>query len=63
MSWLACRMIAERYGGPDSLVAFYRAVGASGGLSELSKVFTDVLGVTQAQFTAQWRGYVRNELD
>lgn len=63
MSWLACRMIAERYGGPDSLVAFYRAVGASGGLSELPKVFTDVLGVTQAQFTAQWRGYVRNELD
>ena len=31
MSWLACRMIAERYGGPDTLIAFYRAVGSAGG--------------------------------
>ena len=31
MSWLACKMIVESYGGRDALVAFYRAIGAPGG--------------------------------
>jgi len=62
MSWLACRLIAERYG-PDTLVAFYRAVGSSGGGTELTKAFRDVLDTTQADFTRRWRDYVRSELD
>lgn len=62
MSWLACRLIAERYG-PDTLVAFYRAVGSPGGASEVNKAFTDVLDTTPADFTRHWRDYVRSELD
>jgi hypothetical protein len=63
MSWLACRLIADRYGGPDTLVAFYRAVGGPGGPGELARAFTEVLHTNQADFTRRWRDYVRSELD
>jgi hypothetical protein len=62
MSWLACRLIAERYG-EGTLVDFYRAVGSSGGGTELARAFTDVLDTTRADFTRRWRDYVRSELD
>ncbi|MBB5118586.1 hypothetical protein FHS36_002018 [Streptomyces eurocidicus] len=60
--WLACRMIAERWG-EEKLVAFYRGVGGherrSGSVgTELRRV----LGVSQVEFTAEWRAYVEREL-
>jgi hypothetical protein len=63
MSWLACRLIAEQYGGSNTLVAFYRAVGSPGGAGEVNKAFADVLDTTPADFTRDWRDYVRSELD
>jgi len=62
MSWLACRMIAERYGGAGRLVAFYRAVGGPGGLAEVNRAFREVLSTTPEQFVEAWRGYVKQEL-
>lgn len=62
LSWLACRLIAERYGGSGALVEFYRTVGGPGGGTEVSRAFRDVLGVTAEQFTSMWRDYVRGEL-
>ncbi|MCD9142104.1 hypothetical protein [Streptomyces albireticuli] len=60
--WLACRMIAERWG-EEKLVAFYRGVGGrerrSGAVgAELRRV----LGISQVEFTAEWRAYVEREL-
>ncbi|MEV5507012.1 hypothetical protein [Streptomyces orinoci] len=49
--WLACRMIAERWG-EAALVAFYRARGSAAAVRS-------VLGVSEDEFTARWRGYVR----
>jgi hypothetical protein len=63
VSWLACRYIAVQYG-QHALVRFYRSVGRSR-LPTRAAVATAVhrvLGVTAAQFTAGWRGYVRREL-
>ncbi|WP_157431416.1 hypothetical protein [Actinomadura hibisca] len=56
-SWLACRMIVERYG-EATLLRLYRAAG---------RMFEDAalrsaLGVDRARFTAQWRDYLRREL-
>jgi hypothetical protein len=62
MSWLACRLIAERHGGPATLLAFYTAVGAPGGVSEVDQAFSGVLSMSVAEFTAQWRDFVRSEL-
>ncbi|MEW2156802.1 hypothetical protein AB0950_16090 [Streptomyces sp. NPDC007189] len=60
--WLACRMIAERWG-TARLDAFYRAVGAhqqrAGAVEEALK---KVLGTTTEAFTEQWREYVREQL-
>ncbi|MFE1309743.1 hypothetical protein [Streptomyces sp. NPDC058755] len=60
--WLACRMIADRWG-EDRLGAFYRAVGAhrtrAGAVEEALK---KVLGTTPKAFTAEWRQYVRAQL-
>ncbi|MEV4436834.1 hypothetical protein [Streptomyces sp. NPDC049555] len=47
--WLACRLIAERWG-EERLVAAYRAAGRGG--------LWGALGVSEAAFTAQWREYV-----
>ncbi|RLV09040.1 hypothetical protein CTZ27_05995 [Streptomyces griseocarneus] len=60
--WLACRMIAERWG-DAKLVAFYRAVGHHQRRpGALPAALHDVLGVSQADFTQQWRAYVASSL-
>ncbi|MFJ9036266.1 hypothetical protein ACIRF8_06720 [Streptomyces sp. NPDC102406] len=60
--WLACRMIAERWG-EAKLNAFYTAVG---GHKERAGAVEDalrgVLGIDEADFLARWRSYVRSEL-
>lgn len=69
MGWLACRLIAERWG-EDKLVEFYRAVGASPPTgagqpdqrSRLAAAFHAVLGVTPADFTRSWVGYVEEQV-
>ncbi|MEU9401995.1 hypothetical protein [Streptomyces sp. NPDC048242] len=60
--WLACRMIADRWGEPR-LRAFYRAVGAHGRRAgAVEEALKRVLGTTAAEFTAQWRRYTREQL-
>ncbi|MYQ49703.1 hypothetical protein GTW40_32615 [Streptomyces sp. SID4985] len=60
--WLACRMIADRWGEPR-LRAFYRAVGAHGRRAgAVEEALKRVLGTTPAAFTAQWRRYTREQL-
>jgi hypothetical protein len=60
--WMACRMIQDRWG-VDQLGKFYRAVGAhrkrSGAVEDAMK---SVLGVTPADFTAEWRDYLKAQL-
>ncbi|WP_447036915.1 hypothetical protein [Streptomyces sp. DSM 118878] len=61
-SWLACRMIAERWG-EKRLVEFYRAVGAHEKRpGAVEDALRDVLDTTQEEFTARWRTYLRSEL-
>ncbi|MEU5356330.1 hypothetical protein ACFY9R_18620 [Streptomyces albidoflavus] len=55
--WLACRLLADRWG-EERLRAFYRAAGTRGGQA----AFREVLGTTRAEFTAAWRAYLREEL-
>ncbi|MEU6053209.1 hypothetical protein AB0M94_11095 [Streptomyces xanthochromogenes] len=60
--WLACRMIAARWG-DAALARFYTEVGDQPhreGATE--KAMTDQLGLTPREFTAQWRDYVRAQL-
>ncbi|MCH0566397.1 MULTISPECIES: hypothetical protein [unclassified Streptomyces] len=60
--WLACRMIAERWG-EARLGEFYRAVGAhrqrDGAVEDALR---RVLGTTIEEFTAQWRAYLGEQL-
>jgi hypothetical protein len=56
-AWLACRMIAERYG-EARLVRLYRAAGATSEETALH----DVLGVSVATFTKDWRSYLKARL-
>ena len=56
-AWLACRMIAERYGEP-ALVRLYHAAGQQ----DQNTALRSVLGLTTDQFTAQWRDYMRQQL-
>jgi hypothetical protein len=60
--WMACRMIADRWG-EVRLGEFYRAVGVhderEGAVEEAME---KVLGTTPADFTAQWRDYLRAQL-
>jgi hypothetical protein len=62
-AWLACRYIAERYGQPR-LVRFYRAVGTSRATTSraVATALKRLLGLSRAQFTARWRGYVGGQL-
>lgn len=63
-SWLACRMIAERYGEPK-LLAFYRRVGASKSASKdaaLRAALRSDLRTTPEAFTAAWRAYLKATL-
>ncbi|MFE3324194.1 hypothetical protein [Streptomyces sp. NPDC059176] len=60
--WLACELIAERWG-EDRLRAFYRAVGdAEQRAGAEGKALHDVLGTTTEEFTAAWRGFLRERL-
>ncbi|MGW1075300.1 hypothetical protein [Streptomyces sp. NPDC002537] len=60
--WLACRMIAERWGDGE-LVAFYRAVGRHQRRpGAVADALREVLGVSQAEFGRRWRAYVRSTL-
>jgi hypothetical protein len=54
-AWLACRMVAERYG-EDRLVRLYRTAGAR------PDALRRVIGLDTAEFTAMWRDYLRREL-
>ncbi len=60
--WLACKMIAERWG-DQKLLAFYKAVGAherrEGAVED---ALDGVLGTNLDAFTREWRDYVRREL-
>jgi hypothetical protein len=58
-AWLACRMVAERYG-EARLVHLYRAAGGREGAP--ADALRQVLGVGTAEFTAMWRDYLRREL-
>ncbi|MEO3823447.1 hypothetical protein [Actinomadura sp. B10D3] len=56
-AWLACRMVAGRYG-EATLVRLYRAAGRAPEAAALR----DVLGLTRERFTGMWRDYVKKEL-
>jgi hypothetical protein len=62
-AWLACRMIAERWG-EKTLVALYRRLGASTGDKQaaLTEAMSALLKTTPAAFTAQWRAYLEAKL-
>jgi hypothetical protein len=64
-AWLACRMIAERYG-EDRLVRLYRTAEAEHGEPDdprnVDRALRAVLGIGTAQFDERWRAYVRQEL-
>ncbi|MEU6395327.1 hypothetical protein [Streptomyces sp. NPDC046939] len=60
--WLACRMIAERWG-EAKLNAFYRAVGEHRQRAgAVESALQNVLGIDEKDFTARWRTYVRTAL-
>ncbi|WP_165966506.1 hypothetical protein [Actinomadura sp. 7K507] len=56
-AWLACRMVADRYG-EATLVRLYRTAGRVPEATALR----DVLGLTRGRFTALWRDYLTREL-
>ncbi|MFE5187849.1 hypothetical protein [Streptomyces sp. NPDC056628] len=59
--WMACRMIAGRWG-EDRLAAFYRAVGAHDGRAgAVADALEDVLGTSAERFTEEWQAYLRTE--
>ncbi|GAA0324994.1 hypothetical protein NE235_06060 [Actinoallomurus spadix] len=64
-AWLACRMIAERYG-EGRLVRLYRTAEAEPGTAGDPRIedraLRAVLGVDSSRFAAQWRAYLRKEL-
>jgi len=55
-AWLACRLVAERYG-EARLLRLYRAAGR-----RPDTALRNVLGVGEREFTAMWRDYLREEL-
>jgi len=57
-AWLACRMIAARYG-ENRLARLYDAAGRDG----LDAALRRVLDTDTPAFTAAWRSYLRRELD
>ncbi len=54
-AWLACRLIGERYG-EQRLIDFYRQSARE---ASTDRAFHDVLGTSEAAFTARWREYLR----
>ncbi|OQR64329.1 hypothetical protein B6E66_09350 [Streptomyces maremycinicus] len=60
--WLACRMVAERWG-EVKLDAFYRAVGEHRKRpGAVEGALESVLGISLARFTADWQGYLKAQL-
>ncbi|NJP99781.1 hypothetical protein HCK00_04285 [Streptomyces sp. PLAI1-29] len=62
--WLACAMIAERWG-EARLFAFYRAVGAGERLGRsraVTEALRSELGLSEAEFTDRWRAYAVERL-
>ncbi|GKQ38016.1 hypothetical protein [Streptomyces sp. A012304] len=60
--WMACRMIAERWG-EERLEQFYRAVGGHGEREgSVEGALKSVLGTTLETFTADWRAYLATGL-
>ncbi|MEV1021414.1 hypothetical protein [Streptomyces sp. NPDC050264] len=60
--WLACRMIADRWGEAE-LNAFYTAVGGhKQRAGAVEGALRSVLGIDENDFVARWREYVRSEL-
>ncbi|MDQ0962439.1 hypothetical protein QFZ66_006317 [Streptomyces sp. B4I13] len=60
--WLACRMVAERWG-EVRLDAFYRAVGEHGKRQgAVEGALRSTFGVTLAEFTADWQSYLKSQL-
>jgi hypothetical protein len=57
MAWLACRLIAQRYG-RARLIALY-AYFHDGDSPSVDGGLRRVLGVSLAQFTAAWRAYLK----
>ena len=55
-AWLACRMIAERYG-QNKLIALYVSFADSSSASD-SEEITATLGISQAALVKQWRAYL-----
>ncbi len=64
-AWLACRMVAERYG-EDRLVRLYRTAAAepgdAGDPRAEDRALRAVLGIGTSRFDAEWRAYLRKEL-
>jgi hypothetical protein len=58
-AWLACRLIADRYG-EQQLVALYAAVTDSSGTGYPEEM-RDVLGIGERTLTADWRAYLRKK--
>lgn len=60
--WLACELIAQRWG-EKPLTDFYGAVGAhSGRAGAVENALHDILSTTPEDFTARWRAYLRQRL-
>ncbi|MFE6618371.1 hypothetical protein ACFZBP_27795 [Streptomyces sp. NPDC008086] len=60
--WMACRMIADRWG-EVRLAEFYRAVGAHDGRGgAVEEALKTVLGTSLEDFRAEWREYLRAQL-
>jgi hypothetical protein len=55
-AWLACRMIAERYG-QKQLIALYVAYADDETASAAGEIKT-TLGISEAELVKQWRGYL-----
>ena len=62
-AWLACRLIAERYGAA-TLVRLYRTLSTARGDpdAELDLALRDALGIGTADFTGAWRHYLETQL-
>lgn len=61
--WMACRMIADRWG-EAKLGEFYRAVGAHRKRpGAVEGAMAKVLDTDIADFTTEWRQYLRTQLD
>ncbi len=60
--WMACRMIADRWG-EARLNDFYRAVGDHPGRAgAVEGALKKVLGTTPERFTRDWRAYLKSRL-